>query len=167
MLVFCRSAAFIWKICRVAWVGKESSFYSYSWKCSRIHRLYWWRQGCFCWFAIWHCSSGYSRSDRGCGERKDYSNALPPHFRRQYLLSFAGIKGKRITKNLALDLTDDAALGLVDFSVLPHWGDFPFEETAKQTADVYDGQLKLLKLTNQQAVLVKGDRITIVNNQSV
>ena len=70
-------------------------------------------------------------------------------------------------KNLALDLTDDAALGLVDFSVLPHWGDFPFEETAKQTADVYDGQLKLLKLTNQQAVLVKGDRITIVNNQSV
>lgn len=70
-------------------------------------------------------------------------------------------------KHLAPDLTDDAALGLVDCSVLPHWGEFPFEETAKQTADVYDGQFKLLKLTNQQAVLVRDDSITVVNNQSV
>ena len=58
-------------------------------------------------------------------------------------------------KELAPDLTDYAALGLVDFSVLPHWGEFPFGEVSKQTAEAYGGQLNLLKLTNNQAVLVK------------
>ncbi|EHJ52002.1 Type 1 glutamine amidotransferase-like domain-containing protein [Streptococcus macacae] len=67
-------------------------------------------------------------------------------------------------KHLAPDLTDDAALGLVDFSVLPHWGEFPFEETAEQTAAVYEGQLKLLKLTNQQAVLVDDDNYAAENS---
>lgn len=67
-------------------------------------------------------------------------------------------------KSLASDLTDYAALGLVDFSVLPHWGEYPFEEATKQTAAVYEGQLKLLKLTNQQAVLVNDNKYTVENN---
>lgn len=68
-------------------------------------------------------------------------------------------------KSLASDLTDYAALGLVDFSVLPHWGESPFEEITEQTVAVYEGQLKLLKLTNQQAVLVNDDNYTVENSQ--
>ncbi len=67
-------------------------------------------------------------------------------------------------KSLASDLTDYIALGLVDFSVLPHWGEFPFEEITEQTVAVYEGQLKLLKLTNQQAVLVNDNKYTVENN---
>ncbi|MGT2636584.1 hypothetical protein ACVRWL_02035 [Streptococcus ratti] len=52
----------------------------------------------------------------------------------------------------------------VYFSVLPHWGESSFEEITEQTAAVYEGQLKLLKLTNQQAVLVNDNKYTVENN---
>ena len=58
-------------------------------------------------------------------------------------------------------MTDYTALGLVDFSVLSHWGEFPFEEVSKQTAETYGGQLNLLKLTNNQAVLVKNGQYRV------
>lgn len=68
-------------------------------------------------------------------------------------------------KNLAPGLTEYSALSMVDFFVLPHWKEFPFEESSQQTATAYDGQLKLLKLTNQQAVLVTGHTNVIENAQ--
>lgn len=68
-------------------------------------------------------------------------------------------------KRLASDLTEYSALSVVDFSVLPHWKEFPFEESSQQTAAAYDGQLKLLKLTNQQAVLVTGHTTVTENVQ--
>lgn len=68
-------------------------------------------------------------------------------------------------KSLASDLTDYTALGLVDFSVLPHWGEYPFEEATKQTADIYDQKINLIKLTNRQAVLTVGDNSTVVISQ--
>lgn len=68
-------------------------------------------------------------------------------------------------KNLAPGLTEYSALSMVDFFVLPHWKEFPFEESSQQTAAAYDGQLKLLKLTNQQAVLVTGHTNIIENAQ--
>lgn len=68
-------------------------------------------------------------------------------------------------KNLAPSLTEYSALSMVDFFVLPHWKEFPFEESSQQTAAAYDGQLKLLKLTNQQAVLVTGHTNVIENAQ--
>ncbi|MGT2924404.1 Type 1 glutamine amidotransferase-like domain-containing protein [Streptococcus caviae] len=64
-------------------------------------------------------------------------------------------------KHLAPDLTDYAALGLVDFSVLPHWEEFPFEEASEQTSEAYGGQLNLLKLTNSQTVLVEDEQYRI------
>ena len=68
-------------------------------------------------------------------------------------------------KSLASDLTDYAALGLVDFSVLPHWGESPFEEITKQTAGTYGKQLNLIKLTNRQTVLVENGQCRIKNAQ--
>ena len=68
-------------------------------------------------------------------------------------------------KNLSPGLTEYSALSMVDFFVLPHWKEFPFEESSQQTAAAYDGQLKLLKLTNQQAVLVTGHTNVIENAQ--
>ncbi len=67
-------------------------------------------------------------------------------------------------KSLASDLTDYTALGLVDFSVLPHWGEYPFEEATKQTADIYDQKINLIKLTNKQAVLTTRDKPIVVSS---
>lgn len=67
-------------------------------------------------------------------------------------------------KSLASDLTDYTALGLVDFSVLPHWGEYPFEEATKQTADIYDQKINLIKLTNRQAVLTTRDKSIVVSS---
>ncbi|SQF39881.1 peptidase E [Streptococcus ferus] len=67
-------------------------------------------------------------------------------------------------KSLASDLTDYAALGLVDFSVLPHWGEFPFEEITEQTAGTYGKQLNLIKLDNKQAVLTTRDKSIVVSS---
>lgn len=67
-------------------------------------------------------------------------------------------------KSLASDLTDYTALGLVDFSVLPHWGEYPFEEATKQTADIYDQKINLIKLINRQAVLTTGDKSIVVSS---
>lgn len=67
-------------------------------------------------------------------------------------------------ENLAPGLTEYSALSMVDFFVLPHWKEFPFEESSQQTAAAYDGQLKLLKLTNQQAVLVTNWSYNVIEN---
>ncbi|WP_373808857.1 hypothetical protein [Streptococcus ferus] len=44
-------------------------------------------------------------------------------------------------------------------------GESPFEEITEQIAVLYEGQLKLLKLINQQAILVNDDNYTVENSQ--
>ncbi|WP_109077484.1 Type 1 glutamine amidotransferase-like domain-containing protein [Aggregatibacter kilianii] len=67
-------------------------------------------------------------------------------------------------KNVATDLSDYTALNLVDFAVVPHYGEFPFEESAKETVQTYQSKLNLLPLTNSQAVIVDEDNYVIQNN---
>ena len=57
-----------------------------------------------------------------------------------------------------------SALNLVDFAIVPHYGEFPFEESSEKTVQIYQSKLNLLPLTNSQAVIVDEDNYTIQTN---
>lgn len=56
----------------------------------------------------------------------------------------------------APELMSYRGLGLVPFSVLPHYGEFPFAETSAQTFEKYHSVLNLVPLTNAEAVIADG-----------
>lgn len=59
-------------------------------------------------------------------------------------------------------LANDFGLKLVDFYIVPHVGEFPFEESAQAILDQYQENLAILPLNNAQAVVVEGNRYQIV-----
>ena len=61
-------------------------------------------------------------------------------------------------------MTNYSALNLVDFAIVPHYGEFPFEESSQKTVQIYQSKLNLLPLTNSQAVIVDEDNYTIQTN---
>lgn len=67
-------------------------------------------------------------------------------------------------KNLANDLNDYSALNLIDFAIVPHYGEFPFEETTIEIVQAYQYKLKLLPITNSQAIIVNEDDYVVKNN---
>lgn len=58
-------------------------------------------------------------------------------------------------KAVATELTNYSGMGLVDYYVLPHNGEFPFVETTAQTIKVYGEKINLVPLNNSQAVVVE------------
>lgn len=65
----------------------------------------------------------------------------------------------------APDLSDCSALGLVDFYPLPHMNSFPFKRASRMIAEKHSNDLKLLPITNMQAVCVYGNEIKILGKQ--
>lgn len=65
----------------------------------------------------------------------------------------------------APDLSDCSALGLVDFYTLPHMNSFPFIRASRVIAEKHSNDLKLLPITNRQAVCVYGNEIKILGKQ--
>lgn len=65
----------------------------------------------------------------------------------------------------APDLSDCSALGLVDFYPLPHMNSFPFKRASRMIAEKHSDDLKLLPITNRQAVCVYGNEIKILGKQ--
>ena len=68
-------------------------------------------------------------------------------------------------KSIATELSSYDALGVVDFYVLPHYNEFPFEETADKTKEVYGKELRLLPINNSEAVIVSGDTYKVIKNR--
>ena len=64
-------------------------------------------------------------------------------------------------KTIAKDLKDYLGLNLVDFYVVPHLNEFPFEESAKQTVEKYKDKLNIIAINNSQAIIVKDDKFEI------
>lgn len=60
------------------------------------------------------------------------------------------------------NLKSTKGLNLVDFVVLPHYGDKKYEEKFKKIVDEYQDKYTLIKLTNEQAVIVEGENYSIV-----
>lgn len=61
----------------------------------------------------------------------------------------------------APELQNYDALNLVDFYVVPHFGCFPFEEETKKIVDTYSAKLNLIKIMNDEAILVKNDKVKV------
>ena len=60
-------------------------------------------------------------------------------------------------KTIATELTNYSGMGLVDYYVLPHNGEFPFVETTAQTIKVYGEKINLIPLNNSQAIIVENE----------
>lgn len=65
-------------------------------------------------------------------------------------------------RDAAPNLRDCSALGLVDFYPLPHMNSFPFIRASRMIAEKHSNDLKLLPITNRQAVCVYGNEIKIL-----
>ena len=64
-------------------------------------------------------------------------------------------------RSVAAELEDCFGLGLVDYCVLPHNGEFPFVEAAAETIARYGEKLNLVPLNNCEAVVVDGNGYSV------
>ncbi|WP_394927413.1 peptidase E [uncultured Robinsoniella sp.] len=56
-------------------------------------------------------------------------------------------------------LLDFDALNLVDFYTVPHYTNFPFKKAAQKIVRQYSSELKLLPISNHEALIMVGDEI--------
>lgn len=66
-------------------------------------------------------------------------------------------------KSIASELDDYAELNVFDHYVLPHIGEYPFEETAQKTLDTYQDKISLVPINNNEAILVNDNGYTVLN----
>ncbi|PZM83594.1 peptidase, partial [Candidatus Gracilibacteria bacterium] len=64
--------------------------------------------------------------------------------------------------SVAKNLISQEALGLVDFALVPHFGNFPFEEATKNIIEKYSGILDLKPISNSEAIFIQDDNINIL-----
>ena len=64
-------------------------------------------------------------------------------------------------KTIAKDLKEYSGLNLVDFYIVPHLNEFPFEESSKQTVEKYKDKLNIIAINNSQAIIVKDEKFEI------
>lgn len=50
-------------------------------------------------------------------------------------------------------------LSAVDFSIIPHFTDFPFKKIAKQILEAYESTMDMIPISNNQVVTVKDSTI--------
>ena len=61
----------------------------------------------------------------------------------------------------APELEDYASLDLVNFYTVPHYGNFPFKKKGEKVIQLYNEKLKLIPISNKQAVFIEGSNIQI------
>ncbi|MDP3974255.1 MAG: Type 1 glutamine amidotransferase-like domain-containing protein [Candidatus Daviesbacteria bacterium] len=64
--------------------------------------------------------------------------------------------------SVATELQSTKGLNLIDFVVLPHYGDKKYEKEFKKIIAEYEDKYTLVKITNEQAVIVEGKSYSIV-----
>lgn len=65
----------------------------------------------------------------------------------------------------APELQSFTGLNIVDFYILPHYLDFPFEETTQNVVKKYEKKLDLRPISNKQVITIAGNRIEILENE--
>lgn len=66
-------------------------------------------------------------------------------------------------KSIASELDNYGGLNVFDHYVLPHIGEYPFEETAQKTLDIYQDKIPLVPINNKEAILVDNNGYTVLN----
>lgn len=62
----------------------------------------------------------------------------------------------------APNLTEFNGLNLVDFYVIPHYTNFPFEKTVEKIIEDYSSKLNLSPISNKDAISVVGNKIDFI-----
>jgi putative dipeptidase E len=65
----------------------------------------------------------------------------------------------------APELQSFTGLNIVDFYILPHYLDFPFEETTQNVVKKYGKKLDLRPISNKQVITIAENRIEILENE--
>ncbi|MFX4208632.1 Type 1 glutamine amidotransferase-like domain-containing protein [Aliarcobacter butzleri] len=65
----------------------------------------------------------------------------------------------------APNLTKFSGLNLVDFYVIPHYTNFPFEKTVEKIIEDYSSKLNLSPISNKDAILVVDNKIDFIQSQ--
>lgn len=65
----------------------------------------------------------------------------------------------------APELQSFTGLNIVDFYILPHYLDFPFEEITQNIVKEYGKKLDLRPISNKQAITISGNRVEILKNE--
>ena len=69
--------------------------------------------------------------------------------------------------NAAPDLNGNfTALSVVDFCIIPHFTNFPFKKSAEKIVKEYSSKLDLRAISNNQAIIVNGDAIEMITDES-
>lgn len=58
------------------------------------------------------------------------------------------------------------SLGLVDFCTVPHYKNFPFEESVERIITEYEDKLNLCPISNNQAIIVRDCRYEVWSNEA-
>ncbi|QKF58643.1 peptidase E [Aliarcobacter lanthieri] len=61
----------------------------------------------------------------------------------------------------AINLKNFEALNLVDFYIVPHYKNFPFEKSVEKIIEIYSSKLSLKPISNNEAILVNSDKISL------
>ena len=65
----------------------------------------------------------------------------------------------------APNLTEFKGLNLVDFYVIPHYTNFPFEKTVEKIIEDYSSKLNLSPISNKDAILVADNKIDFIQSK--
>ena len=66
-------------------------------------------------------------------------------------------------KSIASELDDYMGVNVFNHYVVPHLGEYPFEETAQKTLDTYQDKISLVAINNSEPILVNDSGYTIYN----
>lgn len=65
----------------------------------------------------------------------------------------------------APNLTEFSGLNVVDFYVIPHYTNFPFEKTVEKIIEDYSSKLDLSPISNKDAILVVDNKIDFIQSK--
>lgn len=65
----------------------------------------------------------------------------------------------------APNLTEFSGLNVVDFYVIPHYTNFPFEKTVEKIIEDYSSKLNLSPISNKDAILVVDNKIDFIQSK--
>ncbi|CAM3083414.1 Type 1 glutamine amidotransferase-like domain-containing protein [Moritella viscosa] len=65
--------------------------------------------------------------------------------------------------NAVADLVSFSSLSVIDFYPLPHYTNFPFQESTQKIMSNYMDAINLIPFSNAQVILVDGDKVELVS----
>lgn len=68
--------------------------------------------------------------------------------------------------SLAPDLEEFMSLGVIDFYPLPHYKNFPFEQSVDAIISKYKGELDLCPISNNQAIIVNENKYKVWSSET-